>query len=132
MTTSAQDLALVIAPKIGSTLSIPSSLFIIAESISDHRKGKGTAIQRALVGMSVIDVLASFAWWLSTWAVPKGTTPTAKGNIATCNFQGFLLQLAIGAPLYNCSLALYYVLVIKYSWTNEKLQSYAATRHTAS
>ena len=26
------------------------------------------------------------------------------------------------APLYNCSLALYYLLVIKYSWTNTKLK----------
>jgi hypothetical protein len=96
-------------------------MFIIFEAISDHQKGKGTAIQRALVGMSVVDVLASFAWGLSTWAVPEGTAPLGRGNVASCNFQGFLLQFAIGAPLYNCSLSLYYVLVIRYNWTNARL-----------
>lgn len=43
------------------------------------------------------------------------------GNQATCNFQGFLLQLAIGAPLYNCSLALCYLLTIMYDWSNDRL-----------
>jgi hypothetical protein len=73
------------------------------------------------VGMSCVDVLASFAWFLSVWAVPRGSGPLARGNVASCNFQGFLLQFAVGSPLYNCSLALYYVLVIKYNWTNEQL-----------
>jgi hypothetical protein len=45
----------------------------------------------------------------------------ASGNIASCNFQGFLLQFAIGAPLYNSSLALFYLMIIKYNWTNKKL-----------
>lgn len=121
MTNHQQELALAITPRVGAVLSIPSSMFIISEAISDHQKGKGTAIQRALVGMSVVDVLASFAWGLSTWAVPEGTTPLARGNVVSCNFQGFLLQFAIGAPLYNCSLSLYYVLVIRYNWTNERL-----------
>lgn len=89
-------LVLAIIPKVGASISIPSSSFIIWEAVSDHRKGKGTAIQRALVGMSVVDVCASFAWFLSTWTVPEGTAPLAKGNMASCNFQGFLLQLAVG------------------------------------
>lgn len=115
------DLALALIPKFGSTLSMFSSSFIIAECISDHRKGKGTPIQRTLVGMSAVDIVASFAWFLSTWPLPKGTAPLAVGNITSCNFQGFLLQLAIGSPLYNCSLALYYLLVIKFNWANDQL-----------
>jgi hypothetical protein len=102
------DLVLAIIPKVGASLSIPSSLFIIWECISDHRKGKGAAIQRALVGMSAVDVCASFAWFLSTWAVPEGTAPLAQGNAASCNFQGFLLQLAVGVSTEiscNCQLS---------------------------
>ena len=118
---SAQDLILAIVPKIGASISIPCSLFIISESIGDHRRGRGTAIQRALVGMSCVDVSASFAWWLSNWATPKDTGGLARGNFSSCQFQGFLLQLAVGAPLYNCSLSLYYLLVIRYNWTNEQL-----------
>ena len=116
-----RDLVLAVVPKIGASLSIPCSLFIISESIRDHRQGKGTAIQRALVGMSFVDVCASFAWWLSNWGVPRDSGPYATGTVASCNFQGFLLQFAVGAPLYNCSLSLYYVLVIKYNWTNQQL-----------
>lgn len=116
-----EDYVLAIVPKIFASIGIPSSLFIISESILDHRNGRGTVIQRALVGMSCVDVLASFGWFLSTWAIPKGSGPLAQGNVASCNFQGFLLQFAVGSPLYNCSLSLYYVLVIKHNWTNEQL-----------
>ena len=126
MSTSPQDYALAIVPKITSSISIPCSLFIIVEALTDqYYRGTGTtAIQRSLVGMSVVDVLASSGWWLSNWGLPRdntGDTPLATGNQASCNYQGFMLQLAISAPLYNCSLALYYLLVIKYSWTNERL-----------
>jgi hypothetical protein len=117
-----QQKVLAITPKVTSLLSIPCSIFIIFEAIRDSRRGKSSAVQRALVGMSCIDILSSSAWFLSTWAVPRGTIAYSVGNQATCNFQGFLLQLAIGAPLYNCSLALYYLLIIKYKWTNERLQ----------
>ena len=90
-------LVLAIIPKVGAMISIPCSLFIMWESLEDHQNGKGSPIQRTLVGMSAFDVMASFGWFFSTWTVPKnGDTPLSAGNIATCNFQGFLLQLAIG------------------------------------
>lgn len=117
-----QQYSLAITPKITSTLSIFSSAFIILEAYRDHKSGKGNAAQRALVGMSCVDLLASSGWFLSTWAVPEGTIVWAVGNEATCNYQGFLLQLAIGAPLYNCSLALYYLMVINFNWTNQMLK----------
>lgn len=115
----AQQRALAIVPKIVSTLSIQCSCFITYEVVQDWRQtGRSTAVKRALLGMSFIDIMASSAWFLSTWAVPASSGfAYAVGNIMTCNFQGFLLQLAIGAPLYNCSLALFYSLTIKYRWT---------------
>ena len=58
---------------------------------------------------------------MSSWAVPKGTWAFALGNMATCNYQGFLLQLAIGAPLFNASLGLYYALLIRMKWTDKML-----------
>ncbi len=118
-----QQKALALIPKFTSAVSFPCSLAIIYEVISDHRSGRGTgSIQRILVGMSVVDILASFAWFLSTWAVPQSSGwPFASGNVASCSFQGFLLQLAIGAPLYNCSLALFYTMIIKQRWSGEQL-----------
>jgi hypothetical protein len=100
---------------------MPCSLFLIYEVYCDHRSKGSNAIQRAIVGMSVIDFLSSSAWFLSSWAVPRGTFALSTGNRASCNYQGFELQLAIGAPLYNCSLALYYLLVIKYRWSDRQL-----------
>jgi hypothetical protein len=85
-----RDLVLAVVPKIGASLSIPCSMFIISESIQDHRQGKGTAIQRALVGMSVVDICASSAWWLSNWGVPRETGAYATGSQATCSKFLFL------------------------------------------
>jgi len=87
----------------------------------DHKTRGSTPIQRALVGMSIVDILSSSAWFMSSWAVPEGSWEFAKGNGATCNYQGFLLQLAIGAPLFNASLGLYYALMIRMKWTDKML-----------
>jgi hypothetical protein len=121
--TETQQRALAIVPKFTASLSIPCSMAIIYEVISDRRKGRGTnSVQRVLVGMSVVDILASSAWFLSTWAVPTDSGwPYAAGNRASCNYQGFLLQIAIGAPLYNSSLALFYILIIKLRWSDEQI-----------
>lgn len=114
--------AMAITPKVTAGLSIPGSLFIISQALADSRRGRGsTVMQRALVGMSVIDVLSSIAWFLSSWMAPKGSFVYAVGNSATCEAQGFLLQIAIGAPLYNGALVLYYLLVIKYQWKQAQL-----------
>lgn len=79
-------------------------------------------MKRFLVGMSFADILSSIGWFLSTWAAPvESGVPFAAGNDRTCSFQGFLLQIAICAPLYNGALVLNYLLVIKYKWTNAQL-----------
>ena len=102
-----QERALALTPKFTASLSIPCSIFLLYEIYCDHKRMGTNSIQRVLVGMSIVDILASSAWFLSTWAVPEGSFAYAAGNEASCNFQGFLLQLAIRAPLYNCSLALH-------------------------
>lgn len=50
--------------------------------------------------------------------------------MATCNYQGFLLQLAIGAPLFNASLGLYYALMIRKKWTDKMLARIELWVHT--
>jgi len=121
--TESQLKALAITPKFTSAMSIICSAFIIKEAIADHRKKKGKATLRALLGMSVIDILASSGWFLSTWAAPKGSRAAfAMGNTQSCTYQGFLLQVAIGAPMYNSALALYYLLTIYYGWHEQDLR----------
>jgi len=59
---------------------------------------------------------------LSTWPIPRGSGPLyAAGTTGTCTAQGFFIQLSLGAPLYNLSLAVYYLLVIKHGWSDVKL-----------
>jgi len=119
-----QFVALAIIPKITASISIPCQCWIIKQVIVDHRGGRGKATSRALLGMGCVDVCASFGWFLSTWAAPAGTpgVPFASGTTGTCSFQGFLLQLAIGAPMYNCLLSLFYLLTIRYGWSEVRLQ----------
>jgi len=114
---------LAITPKITAGISIPCDLFIIKEVLRDYKRKRAKPVDRALLGMSAIDFFASTGWFMSTWLVPRGSQNTiyAVGNTQTCTYQGFLLQFAIGAPLYNCSLALYCLLAIKYKWTNENI-----------
>ena len=117
-----KERALAICPKISAAISIPCSFFIIYEVVYDHRTRGTSPIQRALMAMSFVDIMASSAWFLSTWAVPASSGfAFAAGNRISCNFQGFLLQLAVGAPLYNSSLALFYLLMIKMRWSNLQL-----------
>ena len=121
--TEPQLKALAITPKITSSFSIICSVLIIKEVIADHRRNKGKVTLRALLGMSIIDVMASSGWFLSTWMAPVGSNAVyAAGNTQTCTYQGFLLQIAIGAPMYNSCLALYYLLTINYGWREERLQ----------
>lgn len=122
--TEAQLKAVAITPKITSSISIMCSVFIIKEVITEHRRNKGKATLRALMGMSVIDVLASSGWFLSTWAAPVGSSNAAfaAGTTASCTYQGFLLQVAIGAPMYNATLALHYLLIIRYGWHEQDLR----------
>ena len=122
--TETQLKAMAITPKCTSGLSIPGSFFIIYETFCDYQNGKTknvTAMQRAVVGMSCVDILSSVGWFLSTWAAPEGWALYAVGNDKTCRFQGFLLQIAIGAPMYNGALILYYLLVIKHKYTHEQI-----------
>jgi len=156
-----QELTLAITPKITASVSTPCNLFILYEILScdftnrnhagtttsasggsrrsgdistataNHNRGNWNAITRTILGMTVVDVLSSMAWFVSSWAVPEGTFALSAGNRVTCNVQGFFLQLAIGAPLYNCSLALYYLLVLKYRWTDQQLASVEKWVHLA-
>lgn len=61
--TEAQLKALAITPKITSSFSMICSGFIIKEVIEDHRRNKGKVTLRALLGMSVIDILVRLGLW---------------------------------------------------------------------
>jgi hypothetical protein len=43
------------------------------------------------------------------------------GNMTTCRLQGFLLQLALGPPLYNAAVLWFAQLSIVHNWSNDQI-----------
>ena len=147
MSSSSSDFLIAILPKIPASLSLLGSIAIINEVLLDGtilpRKGRndeirstdhhhhqrrkklwGESLQRVLLAMSCYDLFSSVVFFLSTWPMPKGTAPYAKGNMSTCNLTGFSYQFGLmGTYLSNCTLAFISLLVIKYNWSGTKLQS---------
>lgn len=126
-----REVVLAILPKISSVMSMFGSSWIMLEVLFDEDIKQGARIRkrelvyhRLLFVMSVYDMLEVVWEFQSTWPVPRGTPHVfqAFGNQATCDAQGFFLQLGLGIPLYNAFLALYYLLVIKYNVSEKRLR----------
>jgi hypothetical protein len=114
--------ALAILPKItGSASVICSSL--IAYSVIRDKRNRSKVYHRLLLGMSIADLSSSFWLALSTWPIPKETGILwASGNTLSCNFQGFFTQFGVSSPIYNGSLSIFYLLVIRYGWKEDQLK----------
>ena len=121
-----------LGPKLPALLSMLGSYCIIRECVCEIRRktkrggGSCRTLLRALVALSVADLFSSAAWFLSTWMFPSNMKDDAWGNIgslATCNIQGFLLQLGISAgPCFNTLYAYFSLLMLRYRWRDQDLQ----------
>ena len=108
-------------PKLTSLLSILGSCYIIFDICRLERRN---TYHRIIFGMNVMDLLALIAWFFTTWPMPQDTEGVAgaKGNQGTCDAQGFFSQLSIATVLYNACLAIYFMLVIKWGWTEHRIK----------
>ena len=138
---SKQQIALAILPKISSTLSICGSTFILAECFYFDIKRLKRVYNRLLCAMALLDIMESLWNFASTWPIPTivssdsdsseeesaeaSSVAFAVGNDNTCKAQGFFLQLGLAIPILNACLSLYYLLVIRYSWSEEKIRKKA-------
>jgi hypothetical protein len=106
------------------TISLIGSSYVIQEVLRNEQKRKHT-FHRLMVGLSFSDILSSFfVHILSTSPLPKGYQVFAVGSIATCDAQGFILYSCIFVTtLYNCSLATFYLVQLKYNWTNRRIKA---------
>jgi G protein-coupled glucose receptor regulating Gpa2 len=118
-----QQQALAIIPKITGVLSaLLSGLTTFVICRDPHKRCK--VYHRLILGMSLADISSSLWLSLSTWPIPAETNVLwAVGTTASCNVQGFFTQFGISSPLYNSSLALYYVLAVRYGWKEIQLHS---------
>ena len=122
-----EQVALAILPKISSMASLIGSLLILYEILVLDRRKLGRVYHRILLAMSLYDVVESSFNFQSSWPIPRGTKGVAfaRGNTEWCEAQGFFLQFGIVIPILNMCLSIYYLLVIKYSWTEEDIRIYA-------
>ena len=114
-----------IVQKIGAVLSCMGSSYILQDVLRDPNKRTKSIYHRLMVGVSTMDMISSFfIYFIGSWAMPKGTWIWAVGNIITCDIAAFLGGIGyIGSPLYNCSLATYYLLQLKYGWSERRMKA---------
>ena len=54
----------------------------------------------------------------------RGLIYGSQGNAASCTAQGFFIQLGTVSSYMNVSLAVHYLLVIKYSWPENRIKKW--------
>jgi hypothetical protein len=113
-----------IVQRIMGTISIIGSAYVIQNALRSPQKRKHT-FHRLMVGLSIADVFISFFnHVLSTSPMPKGYHVLAVGNVATCDVAGFFnTMLVFVTTLYNCSLATYYLVQLKYNWPDRRIKA---------
>lgn len=86
---------------------------------------QNSAYYRLMLAMSSSDFVVSFAWFCTTWPIPKDENSLDNpseivygniGNMQSCTAQAFFIQLGIITPFYNALLASYYYLTIRKEW----------------
>ena len=141
-----QSIALAILPKISSLFSLFGSTWIVIEVLSHginspkvvgtqanasnrHRPKRKHPYHRMLFAMSIYDILESIWNFTSTWPMPKNDSNDIRaiwsiGNTQTCSTQGFFLTLSVAVPIYNALLGVFYMLVIKYQYSDVTLRKW--------
>jgi hypothetical protein len=123
----AQQKSIAIVPKFSAVLGIIGSSLIIMEVLYLDRSKLKRVYHRLLLAMSVYDMFAAFAYFISTWPTPIGTENVAfaSGTTQTCVWQGFVIQFGVISTLTYMCVAIYFLLVISYSWKEEDIRKWA-------
>jgi hypothetical protein len=112
---------------VSCTLSIIGASFIL-QHILRSPKRRQRVLTRLILVMSCMDLIFAVTFVLGSVVIPTQAvlpfpTPLAKGNWATCEAAGFMGGGSSHASiLYNASLALFYLLTIRYGWSEYKLK----------
>ncbi len=113
-----------ILSRIASVLSFLGACFILWDGLS-HARNRSNIYHQLLNAMAVFDIVTAVAWFFARLPVPKEASFYVEGAMGierTCTVQAFFVQLGFTSVLYNVSLALYYVLVIAFSWRERDLK----------
>lgn len=109
----------------GSISFVSSALIIYIIARSGERNAYTATYHRIMVGMSLSDMLSSFAIALTTIPMPKDVHQVYNfdgatyGTTTTCEIQAFAYSSGSGLSFCaSCFLSLYYLLTIRYSISN--------------
>jgi hypothetical protein len=120
-----QMVDITIVQRIMGSISLIGSTYVIQDVLRNEQKRKHSTFHRLMVGVSISDILSSFfVHILSTAPMPIAYHVLSVGSVATCDVQGFFTVLcAVVTTLYNCSLATYYIVQLKYNWVNRRIKA---------
>ena len=107
-------------PHLTGGLSVLGSGWIIQNVLRDEKR-LNSVYHRLILGASVGDILSAFWLALSSIPEPRGSFYMAMGNQATCDMQGFFVQLSVMNPLYTAAITLYYLLSVRYRYKEHDL-----------
>lgn len=120
-----------LVPRITSSLSLLGSFFIAYDVV--NRKALEKVHHRILFGMSLADMISSFCTFLGRVPATRGDDVfPGYGNPALCTAQGFFYQSILSVVAYNFSLALYYLLLVRYNLSEPTLKKLEIIMHAFS
>lgn len=119
---SHQQVAVAIAPKVGGAISILGSLWIFLEILGSREK-RQQVYHRMMFMMSMFDTIVSSGAFSSTWPMTTDDQDPwrGRGTDTTCSIQGFSLQLGATLFTYNAALSIFYVLLITFKVTEQRI-----------
>jgi len=87
-----------------------------------------TTMQKILLGMCLLDLIADIWFFVGGWAMPNDgetlysgvATLSPRGTTASCTAQGFFLMLGLAIPLYQVSLTSFYYLTVCKNWKEDR------------
>ena len=108
---------------ISGLISLFASVLMVC-SILLSRKKLSTTFHRLLTALCISDIVSSLAVSFSSFLSPTETGIwLASGTFATCSIQGFFKIFGIiAAPMYNCAVCIFYLLVIKFNKSDEYIK----------
>jgi hypothetical protein len=122
--------ALVWTQRCSGILSLSGSLLISMSILTKPRKIRWSPYNQIVLGISFFDSLSSVAYIIGTAFGPKNIGLHGSiGNDATCGFQAWLFQIGLASIYYSVLLCGYFLLVVKYNWSERKFNKVAKWVH---
>ena len=111
-----QSLVLSVVAKITGSISCLASGYIVQHVLMSPKRRSKT-YHRLLLGMSVNDMVGS------AFGCIVGSSPLLMANQRACSTMAFLAQAGyLASPLYQGSLATFYLLMIVYGWKERRIR----------